>query len=680
MKHKASKIVALTILYIIIIFGIFMIQFTIGKTFSYKIGSINISGRHNTDKNGKTEPLLPLHLVSNGLNFYVTEQSPILLEVDGKKIPLKIIKYEKTAKSFKILCSKETSIEFSIPRKDIPNSVKIEAFIPNNAKNIYFPWKLTPSSRLERTEKNIFLRYSKQKFVFKGASGFENYEKNSQTESPKLILSKRSPVAYYEAFTKSKKMDFESIPEERMASTEKYKQTISNFKQAALNYFEKAIDSKSYGEDLAVAYLAEMASKNQYAEAIRKAPAKQLSKQEKTYKSCNFYNNLTKNKNILIAKNNKKLKEITNMIAENNPTVFNEYRLIPFLMDNARQKLIPKLESLALSLKPEDLNADIAIGIMELDLDFSLFFPNKKNKFKETLLKCQKEINDSLLFIDDALYISSNEKSIDTVKTLKQAKILIRYGKEMNNKEIWRFVGQMLFSSILSFSGDAASIPAFFNIQRNKNNQVGLMANDNLILHADRLYPLVVSNKNYPHRENLSLQSEPGIWAWTTANKIDITENTARMFSFKVSFKKGQSHYLIIRGIRPFYRIKIYGLNYKSDPRFENYNSSGYIYDSRTRTLLLKLQHQQESEEITLFLGRPPRPKPLPVPKKTKETEEENKEENADGTTQDNVPDLDINLTPEMNKRPGTSGLNLDGQLGGESENSDEGDISDSDE
>ena len=68
---------------------------------------------------------------------------------------------------------------------------------------------------------------------------------------------------------------------------------------------------------------------------------------------------------------------------------------------------------------------------------------------------------------------------------------------------------------------------------------------------------------------------------------------------------------MIIRGIRPFYRIQIHEIDFRTDPRFEMYNSSGYVYDERTRTLLLKMKHKKDDEDIVFFLGRPPEPVPV---------------------------------------------------------------------
>ena len=39
---------------------------------------------------------------------------------------------------------------------------------------------------------------------------------------------------------------------------------------------------------------------------------------------------------------------------------------------------------------------------------------------------------------------------------------------------------------------------------------------------------------------------------------------------------------------------------FRTDPRFETYNSSGYVYRSTSDTLLLKSRHKSEIENITM--------------------------------------------------------------------------------
>ena len=57
----------------------------------------------------------------------------------------------------------------------------------------------------------------------------------------------------------------------------------------------------------------------------------------------------------------------------------------------------------------------------------------------------------------------------------------------------------------------------------------------------------------------------------------------------------------MIIGINPFRRIQIYNMDFRTDPQFEIYNSSGYVYRSSMRGLLLKSRHKSQHEIIKLY-------------------------------------------------------------------------------
>ena len=86
-----------------------------------------------------------------------------------------------------------------------------------------------------------------------------------------------------------------------------------------------------------------------------------------------------------------------------------------------------------------------------------------------------------------------------------------------------------------------------------------------------------------------------------------------------VEFPEGDTHYIIIKGVSPFNSIYIYDMAFRTDPRFESYNSSGYVYKKSTNTLLLKSRHKSEFEKIRLVYRQPavtptPAPKVAPAP------------------------------------------------------------------
>jgi len=605
--------IALTISYILIIFGIFVIQFTIGKTFYYTIGAMTVSGRDEVDETGNRTPLLPLHIVSNGLDFYITDQTPLTAKTSNNEdITLKVLEYKKNEDSFSVVCSNGVLIDFNSYLSETIATVRISVSMPSEIETVYFPWKLTQSARLERQDGQIFLRYGKDRFIFRGGYGFGNSDDTS--ELPHLILSSSKKTAIYETYVQSESLDFDSIFRLPIATEEEYNKTKQLFREKALEHFSNVISSRNYNEELLTAYIAEKTFNGEYAKALVYAPASLLPKEKRTYISTTFYGNLAQNDKSLAAYHKKKLSGIELGIARAETSVFDRVSLIPFLINNSRVNLISALEKMASNAKQEDLNSFLAAGLLEAAMDYAFYFPNKQNIFMENSEKYENVLKDSLISIDNGLYISSDKKTIDTEKTLQAASILIRYGNSYPDKDSWKAVGQALYSSIFSLGGNSSSLPASFDIQGDKAKKLGLMANDALILHAEKLYPIAIKdNPHYPHEESLALKAEPGIWAWTSAHDINVLKNDAKIFSFRISAKTGDTHYMIIRGIRPFYRIQVYGIDFRSDPRFEIYNSSGYVYDERTRTLLLKIKHKKDDEDIVLFLGRPPEPVPVPV-------------------------------------------------------------------
>jgi len=68
-----------------------------------------------------------------------------------------------------------------------------------------------------------------------------------------------------------------------------------------------------------------------------------------------------------------------------------------------------------------------------------------------------------------------------------------------------------------------------------------------------------------------------------------------------VNFPAGETHYMIIRGMRPFTKIQLYGMDFRTDPQFERYDSSGWSYIAEEQTLILKMKHKTQTEHIKVI-------------------------------------------------------------------------------
>ena len=119
---------------------------------------------------------------------------------------------------------------------------------------------------------------------------------------------------------------------------------------------------------------------------------------------------------------------------------------------------------------------------------------------------------------------------------------------------------------------------------------------------AASLYSMFVpENKFYPHIELLSDNNDGIIWAWTIAESMTYTKNNDSTIIIRAKFPQNEVHHMIIRGIKKFSAIDIYGIAYRTDPRFESYNSSGYVFENDTESLLLKDRQRSAEEEINLY-------------------------------------------------------------------------------
>lgn len=128
------------------------------------------------------------------------------------------------------------------------------------------------------------------------------------------------------------------------------------------------------------------------------------------------------------------------------------------------------------------------------------------------------------------------------------------------------------------------------------------------------LYPVVAfSNPYYPHVEKIYDSDGKKVWAWTCAKSIKL-DRSSEEYNFTIDFPEGDTHYVILKGIPQFNSIYIYDMAFRTDPRFETYNSSGYVYKKSSETLLLKSRHKTEFEKVRLVY-REAAPVPAPAPR-----------------------------------------------------------------
>jgi hypothetical protein len=158
----------------------------------------------------------------------------------------------------------------------------------------------------------------------------------------------------------------------------------------------------------------------------------------------------------------------------------------------------------------------------------------------------------------------------------------------------WAGLGRSIILSTLSIIDPSGMLPKTLTLSV-QGDIVESTPEDKI--NSARIYRLLAPKAdNYPHAVSIG---PGGVWAWTAAPLSSVQENN--VLDITVSFPVGETHYMMIRGIRPFAKIQLYNIDYRTDPQFERYDSSGWSYSSSEQTLLLKIRHRNPVEHIRIF-------------------------------------------------------------------------------
>jgi hypothetical protein len=606
MKYLTRRIVLLTALYVCIIFGIFALQFTSGNAFSVTLGSIRVSCTMDTSVDGRSRPVLPIHIGANGLDFFLTEQNPLMAYAsDSSGAPLKVTGLTQNANGFEIDFTDNVNVSFSSEKRGDVDIVTIVARIPQKYQNVAFPYKITRSAKLEKQGSLILVNTGKQQYAFSGATINPDAGKASHS----LLIQRSSPVVYYQSWIPAKGLSLDSLASLPGSSEADYGRAVELYSSKALLAFKESVAAGNLSEPLVAAYIAEMGRIGMYQAAIESLPETWRNDPSRTWQTNTFLDHLERTYAGYITKEHEDRSMISRKLTDNNPEVFEFPSLVPYLVDRGSTILIKDIFRLSASLDMTSITARQAAGILEAMMDYQAYAPEDQNALLALADSCERKLKSSFVLIGNNLYLSDNGKTVNTLDTLGTAAILVKYGAWADGNSNWTVAGHLLVTSLAANSSDKGAVaPQFaFTSSEGQDAKTGITAGSEKPLDAATVYPaLVISNTWYPHCVSLANQAGAGIWAWTSAQSIKVSKSADGVMKVTTRFPQGETHYMVLNGIKRFYRISIYGIDFHTDPHFESYNSSGYRYNEETNTLYLKMRHKSEYEDVIIYTGDDP--------------------------------------------------------------------------
>jgi hypothetical protein len=407
-------------------------------------------------------------------------------------------------------------------------------------------------------------------------------------------------------------------PDDFIITGSDYDAAISRWRDRNFEIWNRLVLTQN-DEELVTSFIGEAADRSAYRTAVSAIPAAFLNGNRRTYLSTVYLGRLEQSARTLINGDREKLNRILSLIQEKSLDLLKEDGIFEFSFTRGYSYSQDGAGFIG-SIDPETVELVHVPGIFQGFYDWNNYFSAAENPFAHLVDKACELVFDSLWTDSEKTVVFAViEDKADTELNIRLGKALLDWA-EISNDESWAMIARAIILSVLSLetSNTAGSISAELHVEEDISE-----VPESARLSTALLYSILKLGKYRPRSIVLGPQAN-NAWAWTVGLNISASMQN-NILDISVDFPVGESHYMIIRGVRPFTSIQFYGTDWRSDPQYERYDSSGWAYLTGDQTLLLKVRHRTATEHIRIsyqpVVYVPPAPVATPAPEPTPATE-----------------------------------------------------------
>ncbi len=578
-RHLVRKFFGLIVLYIIIIFGIFAIQFRREMSIfqNFQSLTLRLSGISSQTVENETELSNNFRISGNGVVIFASESNPLLLQdISGDSTPLELQDWEQLSdNSFSLMFSDDVSLTFETEEKGF----KVLSTLPEISDTIIIPYQAENSFTITDMFNNEVLVKSKEQTFSLNAG--------SVTTNAFLLSGNTTSLAQVFEYVETQKFSFNDVLAMENASQVVLDTFVSQAKNHIVRSFEN-LQGDINNEKFVAAYVAEMALQGQYTDAIERVPASFKGGNNRTYFTAPYFNTLVAMNQTLIMENENISFSMDYSLERGLLDVFTVENFPIFLLQQ-RTSEIEEILSMPATITNFSPTLQEAVGILNTYIVLAERLPTFAQLLSPVLETCIAVIEDSTTLEGSLLSLSFNDEIEDAFFLAKTGFVLREYGSLSSRAEL-EAAGTMLQVSSLQ---NTASIDA---------------------VRLSQMYPYIIANNPYyPHADVLGYNNEIPVWMWNIIPEKAYVRDSDGTVTMNFDFPVTAIYHSIIIGIEPFSGVEIYDLDYATDPRFETYNAPGYVYQEETGTLLLRYRQRSEVEEMKLFSPVEVAPDPVTV-------------------------------------------------------------------
>ena len=617
-KPVFPRILLLLVLYCAFFTALVVIQFAKRGGFTQKVGDFVVTGQYrlpgeNDPPRAPNEYYLDgdAHVFFGGIDFGMNKgndgHSLRLTLEDGTReeaLPERmVISGDSVLFSF----PGGPQLEFATQYSGGALELQISGVFPQGVTGMELPFKPLRKAGIRETGDGQFI-------VSADGVNYSFGHSSVDSEHRILLIKAGDGALSYRAIPERKTFSPDDFILPQARTAEAYNDVITRWRDQNFSLWNRTIADQN-NEDVVVAYEGEALVRGTYKAAVAAVPPGFLNGSARTYESSVYLGNLDQAYRSLSAREREKLARLSRQINEKSLEFLKEPRVFEYFAVRGYLNFFDAGADLVRTIDPATLALDITPGILEGYIDWKTFRPAADNPFERLVDQACFVISESLRRTTDSSGAPGNRvfsfygSQGDTEFNLRLGRALMIYAESSLNGALnsaqtngqnssWAAIGRSLILSALSLGDASGAVKAGLTLSESGEiNENQNPARSDLT--TARLYRILNPLDTYPRALAIGAAVN-SIWTWTAAQTVSASQEN-NVLDIAVNFPAGETHYMLIRGVRPFTKIQLYNMDFRTDPQFERYDSSGWSYIPQEQTLLLKMKHRTTEEHVRIF-------------------------------------------------------------------------------
>jgi hypothetical protein len=574
------------------------IQFTKQGEFTLKVGDFVVTGQYRLPGAAGSPPAAPnerlldetASVFFGGMEFSMNREDAKFSFIKSDKtreetFPESMVLSGESA-VFRI--SGGTELNFSSQFVGGKPELRIDANFGPDIEVLELPYKPLKKSSLRDSGDGQFIVISDGVNYSFGRAAVDQ-------ERRTLILRAGGAAVSYRVVPEKKAFAPEDFTLPAALAKQSFDEALRRWRDQSFSLWNRIV-SESGDEDLIIAYVGEAVRRGTYKAAVSAVPGAFLNGGQRTYVSSAYLGRMDLAFRSFTTLEREKISRLSRMINEKSRDFLKDSHVFEYFAVRGYVNFVDDGAELVRSMDPAALTIDLAPGILEGFSDWKIHRPYTDNPF-------ERLVDQACFVISEGIKKTSEEDKVlvfhggeaDSAFNLRLGKALLNYAEKVNAVP-WAAVARSLILSVLALADNAGTVPGSLLLSESG----AITENASLPrLSSARLYRILAPGEYFPRAVGIGAAIN-SIWTWTAASAISASqENT--VLDISVSFPVGETHYMMIRGIKPFAKIQLYNIDYRTDPQFERYDSSGWTYSQAEQTLILKMKHRAAVEHIRIF-------------------------------------------------------------------------------